>query len=325
MNRFFVVVIVFVLGFTVFMQKIQAQAGSINNTLTLITIPDYPKPLGNLNIKAQSFSTDLDSADFSWVVNGKIYKKGTGAKEVDVTMGKPGTLTVVSVVIKTRNGQTMTQTFSYRPADVTLIWEADTYKPAFYRGHTTPAFGSTFRITAIPEFFDRKGNRMNPKDLVYTWKKNYEVVSDVSGYGKDSFITTKTGYLVEDEIISVDVSSPRESITGNTSVTITPQTPQVLFYENRPAEGIQFNQEIQGSIGADNDVEIFAVPFGISKTPNINFNWSIDGTSISDFFNKRDIVVDNRLNNMVIVAEAKNSTKLLQTGQGSFVASFKAE
>jgi len=196
MNRFFVpIVAVFMLNVFVAPLATHAQSAGFSETITILTTPEYPKPLETTLFKVRSFSTDLDVAEFDWIVNGKTHKKGTGLKDVEIVMGKPGTLTVVSVVIKTKNGQTVTETLSFRPADVTLLWEADTYKPPFYKGHSNAAFGSTFRVTAIPEFFDKKGIRMNPKDLIYTWKKNYEVVGSASGYGKDSFITTKTGYL----------------------------------------------------------------------------------------------------------------------------------
>jgi hypothetical protein len=326
MNRFFAVVAIFLVSIIATPFVVQAQAIGFDNEVTILTIPEYPKPFETMTLKARSFSTDLDIAQFNWIVNGKTYKQGTGVKDISVTMGKPGTLTVVSVVIKTKNGQTTTQTFSFRPADVTLLWEADTYKPPFYRGHTTAAFGSTFRITAIPEFFDKKGVRMNPKDLVYTWKKNYEIVGEASGYGKDSFITTKTGYLDEDENISVEVSSPRESVIGSTHVTISPTTPKVLFYENNPALGVLFNKELGGSVNTDaSSIDLFTAPFGMSQSNRnnpINIDWSSGNTSLTDFLSKRFITIDNRLNLVPLSVQFQSTKKLLQSATGQIVVSF---
>ncbi len=297
----------------------------ISDPVTFRMIPQYPNPQERVDFSAQSFSTDLNKAVFKWYVNGKLYTEGVGVKNISVTSGSAGSFTSIRVEISTSDFGVIRNDFAFRPAEVILLWEADTYTPPFYQGKAAHSFGGAFKVTALPEFYSTNGKRINPKDLIYTWKKNGEVQSDASGFAKDSYITSQTSYLRDGEDIGVEVSSPRENYAGSASITIKPSVPEVLFYENSPLYGTVYERSLRGTHTlANEEISLKAEPFGMS-TDNplsglLSFNWSLNGSAIADFANKNEIILrktEGVTGQSNLSLTVQNAKKLLQGAQSS--------
>lgn len=268
----------------------------ISDPVTFSVIPEFPKPNQTVYISAQSYSTDLDKAVFKWRVDGKAYAEGVGLREISVKTGKTGTLTAVTVEVSTADFGVIRNDLAFRPADVTLLWQSDTYVPPFYEGKALHSFNGSFKVTAIPEFFDATGKRISPKDLVYTWKKNGQVQGDASGFGKDSFVGSQTSYLREGEEISVEVSSPKESLAGTASVTLAPRVPEIVFYENSPLYGAVYEKALSGSFDLlSEEITLQAEPFYVSVTDRrggfLSFDWKMNGADVPAFKDKSEIVL----------------------------------
>lgn len=266
----------------------------ISEPVTFTVIPEFPKPNEIVTITAQSFSTDLNKASFKWSLNGKTFSQGIGLKDIQVPAGKAGTLTNISVSVTTIDIGVVTNSVSFRPADVTLAWESDTYTPPFYKGKALEAYGGAFKVTAVPEFFDGKGKRMDPKTLVYTWKKNGNVQGEASGYGKDYFIDSQSSYLRGGDDVSVEVSSPKQSISGSQSITITPVIPSIVFYENNPLYGIVYEKSLGDTFNLSNEEVTLRAELYNFSTPLagfINLGWNINGLDVPQFSNNNQITL----------------------------------
>lgn len=277
---FFLSLVLFALS-----SSVQAQIPTGSNDISLSLIPENPKPNQTIVVKTQSFSTNLDNATFKWSVNGKVVKEGIGIKQFESKTGKSGTTMSIQVEISTQNLGVIRDSIMFRPTEVTLVWESDGYLPPFYKGRALYTLGGSLKVVAIPEFFSSQGKRMNPKDLVYTWKKNGEVVANASGYGKDFFISDKTSYLRDGNDISVEVSSPRENITGSASLIVEPQSLEILMYEKSPLYGILFNKNLPTSFSLTNEeITLYAVPFFFSTQTQslgeLSFEWTMNNSPI---------------------------------------------
>lgn len=258
--------------------------------------PEYPRPNQTVMVKTTSYSTDLDKAVFKWTLNGKAYAQGTGMKEIGVKAGKAGTLTIISVEVSTTNFGVIKNDIAFRPVDVTLLWQSDTYVPPFYKGKALHAYNGSFKVTAIPEFFDATGKRINPKTLVYTWKKNGTVQGSASGFGKDSFVTSQTSYMREGEDISVEVSSPKEALAGANSLTISPVVPEINLYENSPLYGLLYNRALGETMNLrSEEVTLRAEPFFMSMFEPLggllSFDWTLNNASLGSFQDKAEITL----------------------------------
>ena len=279
--------LIFFLSFLFFAlsPSLHAQIPLGSGGVSISLVPENPKPNQSVVVKTQSFSTNLDNATFKWSVNGKVVAEGVGMKHLEKKKKKSGSVTSIQVEINTQNLGVIRDSITFRPTEVTLIWESDGYIPPFYKGRSFYTLGGALKVVAIPEFFSSQGKRMNPKDLVYTWKKNGEVVASASGYGKDFFISDKTSYLREGNDISVEVSSPRENITGSASVIVEPQQLEILMYEKSPLYGILFNKTLPSSFSLTNEeITLYATPFFFSTQTQslgeLSFEWTMNNNPI---------------------------------------------
>ncbi len=297
----------------------------ISDPITFNMIPQYPNPLEPVTVTARSFSTDLNKAVFKWYLNDKLFTQGVGLKDINFTGGKAGTFTTIRVEVSTSDFGVITNEFSFRPAEVTLLWEADTYTPPFYKGKAHHSYNGTFKVTALPEFFDIKGKRINPKDLIYTWKKNGDVQGDSSGFAKDSYITSQTSYLRDGEEISVEVSSPRENLAGKAFLTLRPTVPEIVFYENSPLYGVMYEKALSGSFNlSEEEITLRAEPFAMSTNNPLSgllsFNWNMNGAKVTEFTNKNDITLrktDGASGQSNINLVIQHARKLLQGASGN--------
>lgn len=297
----------------------------ISDPITFSMIPTYPNPGEVVTLKAQSFSTDLNKATFLWFVNGKLHSQGVGLKTINISSGKAGAFTVIKVQAKTPDFGTIENTFSFQPSEVVLLWEADTYTPPFYQSKALHSYNGAFKVTAIPEFFSIGGKRINPKDLIYTWKKNGEVQGNSSGFGKDTYIGSQTSYLRDGEEISVEVSSPKESIAGTASLTLRPTVPEIVFYENSPLYGIIYEKALGSTYRlTGEEVTLRAEPFNMSTNDPLagllTFSWNMNGVTIPSLNNKNETTfrkTENTSGESSVGLIIQHTKKVLQGGQAS--------
>ncbi|MFA6158503.1 MAG: hypothetical protein WC763_02645 [Candidatus Paceibacterota bacterium] len=304
----------------------------IQNPLVVSVVPTEPRANQAVFINVQSYSTDLNKALITWSVDGKAQASGVGLKDFNLMAGPSGSTKVVDISVATIGSGVLSDSVIIRPADVGLLWEADTYTPPFYQGKALHSYNGSFKVTALPELFTSAGTKIASKDLIYTWKKNGLVQGDVSGYGRNSYIGSQTSYLREGEDISVEVSAPRDNVVATNDILITPTVPEVLLYENSPLYGIVYEKALRNSTGLTNEeISIVAEPFFFSVSErnngNLTYAWKLNDSTISDFANKSEITL-RKVEGMAagrasLGIVVQHTNKLLQGGKSSLIISYE--
>jgi hypothetical protein len=317
---FLSLVSIFLAPAAVFAQSIPG----VSEPVTIVVSPQFPAPNTNVYIAAQSFSTDLSRAAITWVVNGKLFKKGVGATAITVPSGAAGSQTRVSISVATTDLGTIESNVSFRPAGVSLVWQSDGYTPPFYRGKALEAYGADFRVVALPELYSSAGRRIDPKTLVYAWKLNDEADQEQSGYGKDSYSGRQSSYVRGGDTVSVEVTSTDRSIGATAATTISPTTPEILFYESSPLYGVVFEKALGDSLPlAAEELSLRAEPYGLSTGKGFagaTFDWTMNGAAVPAFKDKPEITLRKAGaigGQSEVGVSVQESSRILQGGQAA--------
>lgn len=323
-------IIAFLFAFSILPSVVVAQSiPGISNPVTISLIPENPRPNDSVTVTIQSFSVDLDAALITWIVNGKKVASAVGQKTYSLNAGALGSISRVDVSA-TSPGISVTESVIIRPADVSLLWESDTYTPPFYRGKALHSYNGFFRITAIPELMGSNGKLIDSKDLIYTWKKNGTIVADSSGYGKNQFVSSQTSYLREGEDVTVEVSAPRDSLVASRSITIRPIVPKVLFYEKNGLYGELYNKAITSRFALDVDevtltVEPYFFSISDKRASNMSYVWKLNGREVPDFTDENEITLrreDDQAGRSELSVVLQNRNKLLQGAKEDILITF---
>lgn len=258
-------------------------ANSIKQYLDLKVFPQNPGPNETVTISIQSYLTDLNRANITWALNGKVVKKGIGETSFSFQNGPSGQTTRLSISILTNEGDFVTKDLSWSPVGVTILWEADTYTPPFYKGKALMTAQSRVRAIAIPDTNTGK-SALSSGNLVYTWKKDGSVVSEASGYGKNSFAFVGPKPYGETNV-RVQASSLSGSTNSEMRVDIPLSTPFVLFYENNPLLGVLYKKPLSPNLTlSKKEFSVSAEPYFFSyeavENPSSAYVWSLNGQQV---------------------------------------------
>jgi hypothetical protein len=258
-------------------------SGSSNNIL-ITTDPTYPGPNQFVKVNLESYAIDLNRTEISWFINGQLEKEATGDKTLMFKTGPIGSSTNILVLIKDKNGQSYQQTLNINPANVDLIWEAQSYTPPFYKGKAIYPMQGSVKIVAVPNIVIG-GVQESSKNLVYTWSIDGDAVSQTSGLGKNYMIYTG-GTLPNTVKISVDVSTLDKKYNASKTISLAPQLPQLLFYENSPIYGIQYNRALSSNtVLSQSEISIVGIPYFIGTKEregnNLKYEWRQNGNIVN--------------------------------------------
>ena len=268
------IVIITVLGFLIF-NNAHAQSSS---DILVDVIPANPNPGESVTINLNSYSLDINSSNINWLVNGKSVLSGIGKKTYTLTAGTAGSET--SVTIKVADLETK---IIIKPSVMVMLWQADdSYVPPFYKGKALPARDSTVKIVAMPEI--KVGNTyLNPKNMTYSWSKDFTNDEGASGYGKNSF-NYISDYLDASNYIEVNATTPDQKYSSTSNTTVGTFAPKIIFYRNEESMGTRFETAITDGHNIIDKEILFAAPFFISpkdlRNPRLVWTWSINGRSI---------------------------------------------
>jgi hypothetical protein len=262
-----------------------AHAQVRDTDIVLSISPENPGSNQNVTATLSSYSIDLDKANISWSVNGQSSSMGIGKKTFFFETGSSGTPITLSAMIDTVDGQSVSKTETITPADVDMLWEADdAYSPPFYRGKTLVPSQGIFKVVAMPNLVSQSG-KVDASNLSYAWTQDGDPQTDSSGWGKN-YLIFQNSYLDKDNVIKVSVSD----ITGTTGaegdITLNTTTPKILFYENDPLLGINWETALTDGFKINpNGETIVAAPYFFSpsdiSSSDLTFDWSLNGQSIN--------------------------------------------
>lgn len=159
------------------------------------------------------------------------------------------------------------------PSSVDLFFEARTYTPTFYRGHSQVSSESEVRVVALADF-----PGMNPNNLTYTWKKDNFNLPGSSGIGKNTL--TYQAATVGGNTITVKVSNGNGAEITK-SLTIPVITPKAVIYPLSPLSGANYGAALGSSLAlTEKEVMLLAEPYFVSlgdfTRGNVSFDWQVN-------------------------------------------------
>lgn len=262
------------------------RANALSTYLDIKTVPQNPGPLETVQVAIQSYLADLNKATISWSLNGKVIDQGVGRTSFSFQNGPSGKTTRLSISVTTNTGEHFSKNLSWNPVGLTILWEADTYTPPFYRGKALLTSQATVRTVAIPDTTSGS-NALNAGNLVYTWEKNGSVVPNASGYGKNYF-SFSAPKPYEDANVKVRASSVDEITNSETQIKLPLSRPFILFYEKHPLLGVWYNRPFGTDITLNRtEFSISAEPYFFSNessdTPTLAYGWTVNGKPAQNY------------------------------------------
>ncbi len=261
-----------------------AQVGNTGTELTMVISPAYPRPGEEVTVSIESYNFDLNRSEVHWFVNDRPVKTAVGYKKLVVRAGRNGETTIVRVAAIAENGNTYSKDTVIRPAEVNLLWQAQSYTPPFYRGKALMPFQGTVMVTAVPTFAQGRST-MAPESLIYTWKEGDDVIGGSSGKGKNLF-PFRGAVPMRPKTISVLVESPDRTMSAEASITVDPVSPRLLFYENHPRYGLLLQKALGSTFSLEEDeARIDAVPYyfetsGTRGSKDMVYEWQMNYTPL---------------------------------------------
>lgn len=308
----------------------QAQTLTSDSSLSISMSPQNPSPGDRVTVSLQSFSSDLNRAKITWLVNGVEKRSEIGLKNYYIQAGTAGTSMTISSRIETLDGNMFSREVTFIPAGVDLIFETISYVPPFYKGKAMNTNQGTIVVVAFPEMFDQNGRKFTTKELVYAWRKNDVAMPSASGVGKN-YLTFSGSVPVRDAKIEVAVSSLDQSIVANKTINIGSEDPKIVFYENSPIYGIMTNKAIKNTVQLLSDeFSVLAIPYffgvGYSTTPDLDYVWTINGRTAAIQEPKNSFTVRQEnpgAGTANIALKINNNVRIFQFANSDFIINFQ--
>jgi hypothetical protein len=169
------------------------------------------------------------------------------------------------------------------PSPVDLLFDADSYVPPFYLGRALPSAGTSMHLQALAHFVRKSGASVPDSEIIYTWRRNGQVESSVSGAGKSS-ISLLSPTLFGTDTISLDARTADGAAYGSASITVTSLDPDVTLYQDHPLFGIEYYYALESQTAIpDLEMTFVGVPYFAQtqnpSDPRLIYAWSVNGES----------------------------------------------
>lgn len=252
---------------------ILAQGFSPTDAVTILINPQHPKPYQTMTVSVRSTILNLTNSTVVISANGAEVERGSGAIVGYVRAGGPGERTTIRATV-TNNGQTYTKELSVRPADVSLIVEPLSTVHPFYKGMGLIPSEGRIRLVAIPDVRTAPSATIAPENLVYTWRRDSQILTQHSGIGRSS-MDAIAPIRYRDVIVSVTVTTQDSAVVAYAETLVTPVDPVVRIYRFDPLLGPLFDWAYSGAITIQSEEETFrAVPYYFASAPAIA--WTVN-------------------------------------------------
>lgn len=257
------------------------QETSLNNNLIAEVKPTSPGAGESVTISLSGYGFDINTSIISWYIDDKLKNRGVGIKKLSFNLGPVGVKTKISVYVEARNGQKASKKFVFDPTELDLFWETKTSQPGPYKGKALASAGSNIKVVALPYIINRDGQKIDPAKLSYTWKKDGSLVPSLSGIGKSSasFVAGKSSSQIK---IEVEAKSPTDNITAYQFLVINLVSPEILFYEKKPLEGVNYGKVLPKEYPLfEEEVTVRAEPYflPLEGGNDYKYAWQIDRAS----------------------------------------------
>lgn len=260
-----------------------AQSLGQTNPVQFTVTPETPGPGDPVRIDVAGVGTFLGDATITWKQNGSTVLSGVGERSYTFTAGPVGSKTVISVTINSSTQGTISNTFTFTPSSIYLLWEADTSTPWWYKGKALYSGGANLTVVALPQVVSG-GRAVSSGSLSYQWSVNGTPFPQSSGTGRSRFTFTGN-QLLPSETVNVKVLYGGTAV-GEANVTIPASKPLVELYVRDPLRGTLFDQALQTQTSLNsNEFTVEAAPFYFSNSSigsgAAAFAWTLDGSDAS--------------------------------------------
>jgi hypothetical protein len=298
---------------------------ALSHELNIEVSPTYPRPNSSVSINLTLYTADLNSAEITWLQDGKVALKGIGKTSYSFKTGPIGTETKLEIDIGLLSGTTFTKTLTFNPTSVDLVWEADSYVPPFYKGKALHPAQGVIKIVAVPEFVTQN-KRTSSENLIYTWSNDVSTYQDQSGYGKNVFILNGS-LLGRDENVKVLVTDPVNNLTAQGFLTIKPVDPEIVFYENDPYYGHIFDSAITNPFSLNvGEVQILAIPYYFTRDNSIKDEWRLNREIVPGLTDSMTAIFkkpQEGTGQSLVSLQVTNPNRLLQSADASLIMNFE--
>jgi len=301
-----------------------------NLSTNIILIPSTNSPIPNqkMTVKAESYVADLNSSTIIWTVNGKEVERGIGKTQIAIQAPASGKTLTISFGAVTLEGIHLRNTLVIGSGEVDLMVETDGYLPPFFRGKIAPVYQNEVKVVAIPHLIDAQGKEYTPNSLVYQWQKDLKALPSDSGYGKSS-ISVKGDIIPRPYTLTLTVASRDGRVQAEKFITITPDEPSILFYQDDPQYGTLYNKArpLNSNLGTIREVSFLATPYGFNKdqASDLTYAWSVNGASRPELSEKQSITLRAPADSSAIAAvrlQIRNKKEVLQGSNADFTTVF---
>jgi hypothetical protein len=259
----------------------QSLLDDVGSTLTIQLTPENVAPGQVITVELSNFSRDFSLATVAWSVDGKIVASGLGLTTTTVQAGSLGSQKRVAVAAQFPDGSILSGSTTLTPSVVSLVWEAETYTPPWYRGKALASPGSVVRASAEAWFIRKDGSRISNDQILFSWKRNGILLTTLSGVGK-STLTMPAPQLHADDSLSVTASSRDGSFEGNSIVVIPSASVQPVLYPTSPTGGVSYISALGESVTViDSETTVVAELYFASirnrNDAQMQYQWSVNG------------------------------------------------
>lgn len=260
-------------------------------TVSVTWNPTTPSAGEMVVVSASAYEFDVNLANISWSVDGKVKESGVGKKSLSLTMPAGGKALTVSVKVTPQGGAAIEKTVSISSSQIDMMWESiDGYAPPFYRGKTLPISQGQVKVVAVPSATAANGSLISGKTYSYNWTQDGQNYPGQSGFGKSSYVF---GNRLLEKTNQVAVNASNGTNRASSAIVIAYATPKIMLYENDARSGVTLYQTALGGNIATKQTKlnIVAEPFFLPK----------------DFLANADTVMKWTLNNQEVKGVTKNN------------------
>ncbi len=312
---------VFVCGIT----STHAEVTNPSDVTSIISTvsPEYPKAFDEVTISIKSYAMDLQRSLIRWYVDGKLLSEKTALTQLSVQAGNYGTTKTVKIQVIAADGRVAEKSIFITPSDLSLVWQADTYTPPFYKGKRLYSASSDILMMAIPS------GKYDSDKIIFTWKQDADVIPNSGGLGKNT-ITIPGTLVTREKMIIVEAISVDGTYHARQIVTLSPIFTKVLMYENNPLFGVWYeNALVKNQTIASAEFKVAAYPFFFSTKSrfldDVQYLWSVNGAGATTASGKSSITLqrDQSISKAGLGVEARHKSKILQDAKTSVNLNFK--
>lgn len=169
----------------------------------------------------------------------------------------------------------------------------------------------------------------NPASLNYRWVQDGTVLGGISGVGKNSLSFNDTLFS-KPSTISVEIVSADEEILVESELTLRPQNPLVLVYENNPLYGFIFHREVGDTYRLeDAEVTFSAFPFFFDtsnqRRSTLTYKWSTNAGETQDGASVTYRTPEEGSGSSSVSISITDPSKIMSAVSKSFLAQFGHE